>query len=202
MGFPGGASGKEPSCRCRRHKFNLWVKKISWRREWQSPLEYSCLENPTDRGILAGYGLRGDKELVTTETTWRSKVERHIVVKSALFEHMWCWYVPSHSCDIIFQFQLLVWCLLVPLWHLSAQGSSSTPLPAGTNARRVSPNNQQERNTAPPISKSKLTKVILSSQTCQNTTPDVALSTEGRDSALPTKVQAPVPPTRKPVTNP
>ena len=37
-----------------------------------------------------------------------------------------------------------------------------------------------KRNTAPPISKSKLTKVILSSQTCQNTTPDVALLNRGK----------------------
>ena len=33
MGFPGGTSGKEPACQCRRHKrwkFHLWVGKISW----------------------------------------------------------------------------------------------------------------------------------------------------------------------------
>ena len=38
MGFPGGASGEEPSCQCRRHKrhwFNPWVGKIPWRRKWQ-----------------------------------------------------------------------------------------------------------------------------------------------------------------------
>ena len=30
--------GKEPACRCRRHKrcrFNPWVRKIPWRRKWQ-----------------------------------------------------------------------------------------------------------------------------------------------------------------------
>ena len=35
-GAPGGASGKEPSCQCRRHKrfeFDPWVGKIPWRRE-------------------------------------------------------------------------------------------------------------------------------------------------------------------------
>ena len=38
LGFPGGISGKEPSCQCRRHKrhrFDLWVRKIPWRRKWQ-----------------------------------------------------------------------------------------------------------------------------------------------------------------------
>ena len=37
-GFPGGASGKEPACQCRRHKrwgFNPWDWKIPWRRKWQ-----------------------------------------------------------------------------------------------------------------------------------------------------------------------
>ena len=38
VGFPGGTSGKEPACQCRRHEtpgFNLWVGKIPWRRKWQ-----------------------------------------------------------------------------------------------------------------------------------------------------------------------
>ena len=36
--FPGGASVKEPAClcrRCKRHKFDPWVRKIPWRRAWQ-----------------------------------------------------------------------------------------------------------------------------------------------------------------------
>ena len=39
VGFPGGANGKKPTCQCRRHmkrlRFNPWVGKILWRREWQ-----------------------------------------------------------------------------------------------------------------------------------------------------------------------
>ena len=37
-GFPGGTSGKEPSCQCRRHKrcrFHPCVRMIPWRRAWQ-----------------------------------------------------------------------------------------------------------------------------------------------------------------------
>ena len=34
---------------CRRTRFSPWVRKIPWRRKWQ-PLQYSCLENPMDRG--------------------------------------------------------------------------------------------------------------------------------------------------------
>ena len=35
--FPGGASGKEPACQCKRpkrHKFDPWIRKIPWRRAW------------------------------------------------------------------------------------------------------------------------------------------------------------------------
>ena len=38
MGFPGGASGEEPACQCRRRRtreFDSWVGKIPWRRAWQ-----------------------------------------------------------------------------------------------------------------------------------------------------------------------
>ena len=38
MGFPGGTSGKELACQCRRpkrHEFDPWVRKIPWRRKWQ-----------------------------------------------------------------------------------------------------------------------------------------------------------------------
>ena len=52
MGFPGGTSGKEPTCQCRgckRCEFDPWARKIPWRRAWQ-PTLVSCLENPMERG--------------------------------------------------------------------------------------------------------------------------------------------------------
>ena len=53
MGFPGGASGKEPDCQSRRRKrcrFNLLFEKIPPGGEHGNPLQYSYLENPMDRG--------------------------------------------------------------------------------------------------------------------------------------------------------
>ena len=38
MGFPDGASGKEPACQCRRHERRVLypsVGKVPWRRAWQ-----------------------------------------------------------------------------------------------------------------------------------------------------------------------
>ena len=67
MGFPLGASGKEPTCQCRRHKrhrFNPWVRKIPWRRAWQlTPVflpgeSYGQSSSP-----------QGHRELDTTEMT-------------------------------------------------------------------------------------------------------------------------------------
>ena len=36
LGFPGGASGEEPACQCRRHKrcgFDSWIAKVPWKRK-------------------------------------------------------------------------------------------------------------------------------------------------------------------------
>ena len=50
QGFPAGASGKEPTCQCRRHKRSGSIPGLG-----RSPgegsgnlLQYSCLENPMD----------------------------------------------------------------------------------------------------------------------------------------------------------
>ena len=52
QGFPAGASGKEPTCQCRRHKRSGSIPGLG-----RSPgegsgnlLQYSCLENPVDSG--------------------------------------------------------------------------------------------------------------------------------------------------------
>ena len=65
-GFPGGTSGKEISCQCRRFRFNPWVWKIPWRREWQLTPVFLPGEFHGQRS-LAGYSLWGRKELDTTE---------------------------------------------------------------------------------------------------------------------------------------
>ena len=49
MDFPGGTSGKEPSCQCRRLKrrgFNPWIEKIPRRRAWQPTSVFLPGESP------------------------------------------------------------------------------------------------------------------------------------------------------------
>ena len=48
-GAPRGSDGEESACRCRTPEFDPQVGKVPWRRAWL-PTQYSCLENPKDRG--------------------------------------------------------------------------------------------------------------------------------------------------------
>ena len=50
LGFPGDTSGKEPTCQCRRHRFDPWVGRIPWRRTWQPTPVFLPGGNPMDRG--------------------------------------------------------------------------------------------------------------------------------------------------------
>ena len=72
-GFPGGTSGEEPSCQCRRHKrlgFDPWVRKIPWRRVWQPTPGFLPEEFQSHgQGSLVGYSLWGCKESDMTEAT-------------------------------------------------------------------------------------------------------------------------------------
>ena len=69
QGLPGGASGKEPSCQCRRHKilrFNLWVRKIPARRAQQPSPAFLSGESHGQRSLV-GSSPWGLKESDTTE---------------------------------------------------------------------------------------------------------------------------------------
>ena len=67
--FPGGTRGREPACQCRRRKtprFDPWVRKIPWRRQWQPAPVFLPGESHGQRSLV-GYSPRGHKELDTTE---------------------------------------------------------------------------------------------------------------------------------------
>ena len=58
-GVPGGTSGKEPACQCRRHKrhgLDPWVRKSPGRRAWQ-PTPVSLPGEPHGQRSLVGYNL-------------------------------------------------------------------------------------------------------------------------------------------------
>ena len=65
LGFPDGASGKEPACQCRRHKrhrFDSWVGKIPWRRALQPTPVFLPGESRGQRSLV-GYSTWGRTEL-------------------------------------------------------------------------------------------------------------------------------------------
>ena len=61
-------SGKESTCQSRRCRFDPWVRKIPWRRKWQSTPMFLPSKSHGQR-ILMGYSLWGCKELDMTEHT-------------------------------------------------------------------------------------------------------------------------------------
>ena len=66
---PGGASGKEPVCQCRRlqtREFDPWVGEMPWRRKWQPTPVFSSGESHGQRS-LEGYSPWGCKESDATE---------------------------------------------------------------------------------------------------------------------------------------
>ena len=55
VGFPGSASGKELPANAggvKRLGLHPWVRKVPWRGHG-NPLQYSCLENPTERSLVS-----------------------------------------------------------------------------------------------------------------------------------------------------
>ena len=69
--FPGGTSGKDSACQCRRCKrsgLDLWVGKTPWRRKWQ-PTPLFLPGKVHGQRNLVGCSPWGHKESDTTEHT-------------------------------------------------------------------------------------------------------------------------------------
>ena len=91
-GFPGGTSGKEPTCQCRRHKrswFHPWVGKVLWRRKWQPTPIFLPGESHGQRS-LAGYSPWGHKESDTTEATEHTHIRKKFIENSTKFNMQEC----------------------------------------------------------------------------------------------------------------
>ena len=71
-GFPGGASGKEPTSQCRRHKrcrFDPWVRKVPLEESVATHSSILAWGGSLGQRSLAGYSPKGHKESDTTEAT-------------------------------------------------------------------------------------------------------------------------------------
>ena len=89
-GFPGGASGKESACHCRKCKrlgFNPWVGKIPWSGKWQPTLVFLPRKCNEQRS-LAGY-----RSHVAKKSQMRLNTQKH----NAPFQFISCSGFPNGS---------------------------------------------------------------------------------------------------------
>ena len=110
MGFPGGTSGKEPFCQCRRHKrwrLDPWFGKIPWRRKWQ----------PTPI-FLPGRIPWTEKHKVAKSWTWLKQLSTHI--------HILCVCVCVCVCTHTYICKELILSTHQAIWELVAKRKRTT----------------------------------------------------------------------------
>ena len=93
-----GASGKEATCWCRRHKryqFNPWIGKIPWKRIWLPTAVFLPGESHGQRSLV-GYSPWGLKESDTTEVSEHA----HMRERTALAKYHHCKsYLAGPHCN-------------------------------------------------------------------------------------------------------
>ena len=106
--FPDGASGKEHSCQCRRHKrcrYDPWVRKIPCRRAWQ-PTPVFLRGGSHAQRSLEGYSPVGRKESDTTEATEHARTEEMSPADAGqVGEHMASSEASSDTCLLVVRAQ-------------------------------------------------------------------------------------------------
>ena len=118
--FPRWHSGKESNCRCKRHGFNPWVRKIPWRIQWQPTPVFLPRESHGQRS-LASYSAWGCKETDMTEHIYTyTHTHTHTHTHTAPFTT----YINDsgfngnnetlHSTELLRTFWKHVTCLVIP----------------------------------------------------------------------------------------
>ena len=68
-------SDKEPSCQCRRHRFDPWVRKLPWKRKWQPTPVLLSGEFHGQRSLAWGCKESDTTERVSTQETYLRGLE-------------------------------------------------------------------------------------------------------------------------------
>ena len=91
-GLPWWLSDKEPTCQCRRHKFDPWVRKIPWWRKWQPTPVFLPGESHEQRS-LTGYSPQGRRrvryDLVTKNTKGVGRLKKMWVFPVGVDANSW-----------------------------------------------------------------------------------------------------------------
>ena len=112
--LPVGSSGKESACQCRGCRFHPWVGKVPWRGHGNL-LQYSCLENPMDRGAWWASIYRVSQSL--TQLKWLSThASPNILNNNQIFSFNKLMAFGASRVGKIFVFQSLshVWLFATP----------------------------------------------------------------------------------------
>ena len=115
-GFPGGLSGKESACQCRRHRdAGLIPGSGRFRRGvCGNPLQYSCLENLINRGAWWATVHRVAQSrtwLDMTEVTWHTCMnEQGKVSQSAVLSFSRPFNTHAYLCKLFFPFGWMMNC--------------------------------------------------------------------------------------------
>ena len=81
-GFPGGSSGREPACNA-GDRGSIPGSGRSPGGQHGSPLQHSCLENPTDSGAWRATGHWVSESQTTTEATLYARMDQNEPLKTA-----------------------------------------------------------------------------------------------------------------------
>ena len=116
--IPDGASGKEPTCQCRRRRFDPWVGKIPWSRKWQPTPVFLPEESHRQRS-LGGHSPWGHKESDTTEVTWHAHtVHLHCCINYCCTAEWFCY---TNACCFLIYFSIAVYPRILPLIFVNTQ---------------------------------------------------------------------------------
>ena len=97
MGFPGGTSGKEPACQCRRHSrhgFDPWVSKVPWRKKWQL-IPVFLPGKPHEQRNLEGYS----PWVIGVRHYWRHLACRQACINRSQVRNLMSFHKCVYSCN-------------------------------------------------------------------------------------------------------
>ena len=93
VGLPWCLSGIKSARQCRRHTFDLWVRKIAWRRKWQ-PTPVFLPRKSHGQRRLAGYSpwrCKRVRDGLVTKQPWTLGLEKEMATHSSILAWRTLW---------------------------------------------------------------------------------------------------------------
>ena len=134
VSYPGGASDKEPACRCRRDKGSVPELGGFPGGGDGTPLQYSCLENPMDRaawratvqGVTKSWTQL--KQLSTHDLEWGTRFNHNLYIHPCTQTH-----IHTRSRTSMRQYLSLLWTMragtLYPKFHPKSKSTEMISQP-------------------------------------------------------------------------